>query len=154
MNYCLLLSNSVVNMLLFAGKSSIVNHAGSCSTGTAYQAKPSGAETAPGTLGPDPGFVFGSEQKKTTGDVPVLAGAHPQGPGNSWRCTSAEGSKGTLPAKTRGCKLASPQSLLKPEMATNPRQGREHLRCPQLQTLNHSKRLISDTIQLHLLFSS
>lgn len=37
MNYCLLLSNSIVNMLLFTWKNSIVNHAGSCSTGNQKQ---------------------------------------------------------------------------------------------------------------------
>lgn len=64
MNYCLLLSNSVVNMLLFPGKNSIVNHAGSCSTGTVYQAKPSEAETAPGTPGLTLGLFLDQNRRK------------------------------------------------------------------------------------------
>lgn len=73
----------MVNMLLFPWKNCNVYHAGSRSTGTVYQAKQTEAEIAPGPLRPDPGFVFGSGQKKTTGDVPVLAGPHPQGHGSS-----------------------------------------------------------------------
>lgn len=67
MNYCLPLSNSIVNMLLFPWKSSIVYHAGSCSTGKAIRSRDSSRPTQACSW-----FVFGPGQKKATGDVPVL----------------------------------------------------------------------------------
>lgn len=134
MNYCLPLSNSIVNMLLFPWKSSIVYHAGSCSTGKAIRSRDSSRPTQACSW-----FVFGPGQKKATGDVPVLthralaAAAQVQRPARAPCCPN------------QGSSCITPK-LLKPVMAANPSHGPQHLRHSQMQILNHTKRLISDTI--------
>lgn len=111
-------------ILLLPQKNCIVYHAGSCSSGPVYQAKESEAETAPGPLRPGPVFGFGSEQKQSTGDVPVLVLTHRAMAGA--RDAQVQRCKGTQPTKIK-CKLASPRSFLKEAMATKPSHGREHL---------------------------
>lgn len=145
MNYCLLLSNSIVNMLLFPGKNSIVNHAGSCSTGTAYQAKQSEADTAPGPLGLILALFLDQNRRKAQvmSLCWLLLTHRAMAVARAAQCREKQGHP-THQNPSFG--LASPQSFLKPMMATNPRHGREYLSCSKLQALSHSKRLISDTI--------